>query len=95
MLSVGKISMLCTRVFHVGQIIMFQTVSCDMAMCSECNTGQKLAVGKVTAKLVIRSANSAVCAYTESLNAIIGDDIITMEKLLLAPMFDMEYDIGG
>ncbi len=57
-----------------------------MAMCSECNTGPKLTIRKVTR---YQRCWVRVRAYTD---AIIGGDVITMEKLLLAPTFDIEYD---
>ena len=69
-----------------------QKGSSEMTICNNCNTGQILSGGKVTAKLVLKANGERVNVrgYTKVLSDIICDDVITM---LLAPCFDVEYNV--
>ena len=69
--------------------------SSDIGICQKCNTAQRLFESRITAKLVLQNQDGnriTVRGYTSTLSSIVQGNQITIEQLLMAPQFDVEYN---
>ena len=70
------------------------TKNSSLGICDTCQTAQKLASPKLSAKLIFEHQKNIITvkAYDDALHTIVGEEDVSWESLLCSPAFDVTFN---